>query len=81
MSLIDIQRPLLTIDEVAERFGQNRRMVERKIKRGELPALQLGGTRPAIPNRRARGESFRSGGADPAAVSISLPEAGRDVAS
>jgi excisionase family DNA binding protein len=48
MSLIDIQRRLLTIDEVAARLGVTRRTVERKIQRGEIPALQLGGPRTAI---------------------------------
>jgi len=51
MSSIDVhavRSRLLTIDEVAERLGLSRRTVERKIKRGELPALQLGGPRTAI---------------------------------
>jgi len=49
MSLIDVQRRLLTVDDVAERLGVSRRTVERKIARGELPAFQLGG--PRLPVR------------------------------
>jgi excisionase family DNA binding protein len=48
MSLIDVQRRLLTVDEVAERLGVTRRTVERKIAAGLIPALQLGGRRSAI---------------------------------
>lgn len=48
MSLIDVQRRLLSITEVAERLGVSRRTVERKIRAGELPALQLGGPRTPI---------------------------------
>jgi excisionase family DNA binding protein len=43
MTLIDVQRRLLTVSDVAERLGVSRRTVERKIKLGEIPALQLGG--------------------------------------
>ena len=39
MSLIDAQRRLLSITEVAERLGVSRRTVERKIGAGELPAF------------------------------------------
>jgi excisionase family DNA binding protein len=48
MSIVDVQRPLLTLDEVAERLGVTRRTVERKIAAGLIPALQLGGRRSAI---------------------------------
>jgi excisionase family DNA binding protein len=48
MSVSDIQRRLSTLDEVAERLGQSRRTIERKVETGELPALQLGGPRTAI---------------------------------
>lgn len=48
MSIVDLQRRLLTLDEVAERLRVTRRTVERKIKRGELPALELGGKRTAL---------------------------------
>jgi excisionase family DNA binding protein len=48
MSLIDVQRRLLTIDEVAERLGLSRHTVERKIAAGEIPALQLGGRHSPI---------------------------------
>lgn len=48
MSTVDVQRRLLTLDEVAERLRVTRRTVERKIKRGELPALQLGGKRTSL---------------------------------
>jgi excisionase family DNA binding protein len=34
---------LLSLTEVAERLGVSRRTVERKVRAGELPALQLGG--------------------------------------
>jgi excisionase family DNA binding protein len=45
MSFVDIPRRL-TIDEAAERL--TRRTVERKIERGVIPALQLGGRGTAI---------------------------------
>ena len=48
MSLIDVQPRLLSIAEVAERLGVSRRTVERKIRGGELPALQLGGPRTPL---------------------------------
>jgi excisionase family DNA binding protein len=48
MSLIDVHRRLLTVDDVAERLGVSRRTVERKIARGELPAFQLGGPRSPV---------------------------------
>ena len=48
MSLIDVQPRLLSIAEVAERLGVSRRTVERKIRAGELPALQLGGPRTPL---------------------------------
>jgi excisionase family DNA binding protein len=48
MSLIDVQRRLLTIDEVAQRLGVSRRTVQRKIAAGELPALGLGGRRSPV---------------------------------
>ena len=48
MSLIHVQRRLLTVDQVAERLGVTRRTVERKIAAGVIPALQLGGRRSAI---------------------------------
>lgn len=48
MSIVDVQRQLLTLDEVAERLRVTRRAVERKVRAGELPALQLGGPRTAI---------------------------------
>jgi excisionase family DNA binding protein len=35
--------PLLTIPEVARRLGLHRDTVYRKIERGEIPALRLGG--------------------------------------
>jgi len=42
------QRRVLTIDEVAERLGLTPRSVRDKIRRGVIPALQLGGKRNAI---------------------------------
>jgi excisionase family DNA binding protein len=48
MSTVDVQRRLLTLDEVAERLALSRRTVERKIERGVIPALQLGGRGTAI---------------------------------
>jgi excisionase family DNA binding protein len=48
MSTVDVRRRLVTIDEVAERLRVTRRTVERKIRRGELPALQLGDPRIAL---------------------------------
>ena len=48
MSFIDVQRRLLTLDEVASTLGLSRRTVERRVKAGEIPALQLGGPRTAI---------------------------------
>ena len=49
ISIVDLRRRLLTLDEVAERLHVTRRTVERKIRVGELPALQLGG--PCTPLR------------------------------
>lgn len=48
MSVSDVQRRLLTLDEVAQRLGVSRRTVERHVAAGEIPALQLGGPRTAI---------------------------------
>jgi excisionase family DNA binding protein len=48
MSLVDVQRRLLTLDQVAERLGVTRRTVERKVAQGVIPALQLGGPRTPI---------------------------------
>jgi excisionase family DNA binding protein len=48
MSLLDVQRRLITIDQAAERLGLSRRTVERKIEQGVIPALQLGGRGTAI---------------------------------
>jgi excisionase family DNA binding protein len=48
VSVIDLQRRFLTIDQVAERLSVSRRTVERKIRAGEIPSLQLGGPRSAI---------------------------------
>jgi excisionase family DNA binding protein len=48
MSLVDVQRRLITIDQAAERLGLSRRTVERKIEQGLIPALQLGGKGTAI---------------------------------
>jgi excisionase family DNA binding protein len=48
MSLIDVQRRLLSVTEVAERLGVSRRTVQRKIAAGEIPAFQLGGKRSPI---------------------------------
>jgi excisionase family DNA binding protein len=48
MTFIDIQRRLLTLDEIASTLGLSRRTVERRVKAGEIPALQLGGPRTAI---------------------------------
>jgi excisionase family DNA binding protein len=105
MSIVDVQRRPLTIDKVAECLGVTRRTVERKIRAGELPALQLGGKQTVIGdelvdwpsprtlhhaapnigvNEAAGSEAvcfFESRRPDPAAVSISPSEAGRDVAS
>jgi excisionase family DNA binding protein len=48
VSIIDVQRRLLTVDQVAERLGVSRRTVERKIAAGEIPALRLGGRRSPL---------------------------------
>lgn len=48
MSSIDVQRRLLTLDEVSARLGVSRRTVERKIAAGEIPALRLGGARSPL---------------------------------
>ena len=48
MSLIDVQRRLLSVSEVAERLSVSRRAVERKSASGEIPAFQLGGPRTPI---------------------------------
>ena len=48
MSVIDVQRRLLSVTEVAERLGVSRRTVPRKIATGEIPALQLGGKHSPI---------------------------------
>jgi len=48
MSLVSDQRRLLTIDEVARLLGLTPRSVRNKIRRGQIPALQLGGKRNAI---------------------------------
>jgi len=47
MALVSDRR-LLTIDEVARRLGLTPRSVRDKIRRGVIPALQLGGKRNAI---------------------------------
>jgi len=47
-ALVSRDRRLLTIDKVAERLGLTPRSVRDKIKRGQIPALQLGGKRNAI---------------------------------
>jgi excisionase family DNA binding protein len=47
MSSISTER-LLTLDEVAARLGLKRRTVLSKIRRGQLPAYQLGGKGSAI---------------------------------
>lgn len=39
---------LLTVDEVADRLGVSRSTVRRKIRSGEIPALQLGGPRSPL---------------------------------
>ena len=43
LSSISSERRLLRPEEVAARLGLSRRTVIWKIKRGELPAFQLGG--------------------------------------
>jgi excisionase family DNA binding protein len=43
LSSISSERRLLRPEEVAARLGLSRRTVVWKIKRGELPAFQLGG--------------------------------------
>ena len=48
MSVSDVQRRMLTLDEVAELLALSRRTVERRVQAGEIPALQLGGPRTAI---------------------------------
>jgi excisionase family DNA binding protein len=48
MSVSELQRRLLRIDEVAERLSVSRRTVERKIRNGEIPSYQLGGKRSAV---------------------------------
>jgi hypothetical protein len=88
MSFTDVRRRLLTIDEVAERLGQSRGRSSGKIRRSELPALQLGGTRSAIPidereltdslyrpTRNAR-RVFRRGSRDPAQSTFPSPKRG-----
>lgn len=39
---------LLTVTEVADRLGLHPMTVHRKIKRGEIPAVQLGGPGTSI---------------------------------
>ena len=43
MTLFELGRRLLTLDEVAERLGQSRNTVKRKVQRGEIPSVQPGG--------------------------------------
>ena len=44
----EAQCRLLTLDQVADRLGVTRRTVERKVRAGEIPALQLGGRHSPI---------------------------------
>jgi excisionase family DNA binding protein len=43
MKVENVERKLLRVDEVAARLDCNPETVRRKIHRGELPALRIGG--------------------------------------
>jgi len=47
-TLTDTQRRLLTVKETAARLGLHPMTVRSKIRRGDLPAVQLGGKGSAV---------------------------------
>jgi excisionase family DNA binding protein len=83
MSFIDVQRRLLTLDEVASTLGLSRRTVERRVKAGEIPALELGGpsnyvlelgASSAVPGGDGKQPFLEGRRRDPAAVGKSPPD-------
>jgi len=49
---MDDSQQSLTVKEVAEREGMNRKTIERMCRRGDLPAYQLGKAWRIIPDYR-----------------------------
>jgi len=49
---------LLTVDQVAERLGQSKWSVYRKVAAGTIPAVRLGGGRSALRVREAELERW-----------------------
>jgi excisionase family DNA binding protein len=48
MSTIATPRPLLTVPEAARRLRVSEKTIRRRIARGEIPAVQLGGPRSPV---------------------------------
>jgi excisionase family DNA binding protein len=77
---VPFERPVLTVQEVAELFGVSRWLVQQSARTGELPCIRLG---RRILFSRARVESLLLGDAagptleDPVATGLSDSRSGR----
>jgi excisionase family DNA binding protein len=67
---VPLERPVLTVQEVAELFGVSRWLIQQSARTGELPCIRLG---RRILFSRARVESLLLG--DPAGPTIEEPAA------
>jgi excisionase family DNA binding protein len=57
-SELNEQQQLLTVQAVAQRLGQSRFSVYRKIAAGEIPAIRLGGGTAALRVRESELEAW-----------------------